>query len=73
MIEPKQDKPMVTAVGKDDERNLFRSSYPDGPLFSGPLLLLTDGLSASASEVCFVAILGNLLMSACPGAGSGSP
>ena len=42
---------MVLAVGKDDERNVFRSSFPDGPLFKGPLMLLTDGLSASASEV----------------------
>lgn len=42
---------MVLAVGKDDERNVFRSSFPDGPLFKGPVMLLTDGLSASASEV----------------------
>ena len=42
---------MVLAVGKDDERNVFRSSFPDGPLFNGRLMLLTDGLSASASEV----------------------
>ena len=50
-IDVQQDRPMVLAVGKDDERNVFRSSFPDGPLFKGPLMLLTDGLSASASEV----------------------
>ena len=45
------NKVMVTAVGRGDEQSVFKSSYPDGVLFDRPLVLLTDGLSASASEV----------------------
>jgi carboxyl-terminal processing protease len=44
-------KVMVTALGKGDERNVFKTSYPEGVLYKKPLVLLTDGLSASASEV----------------------
>ena len=46
-----QDKEMATAVGKGGERNVFRTSYPDGVVYTRPLLIMTDGLSASASEV----------------------
>jgi carboxyl-terminal processing protease len=45
------NKDMVTALGRGDEKNVFKSSYPDGVLYNKPLILLTDGLSASASEV----------------------
>lgn len=44
-------KEMVTAMGRGDEKNIFKTSYPDGVLSDKPLVLLTDGLSASASEV----------------------
>jgi carboxyl-terminal processing protease len=44
-------KVMATALGKGDERNVFKTSYPEGVLYKKPLVLLTDGLSASASEV----------------------
>lgn len=45
------NKDMVTALGRGDEKSVFKSSYPEGVLFTKPLVLLTDGLSASASEV----------------------
>lgn len=45
------DKVMVTAMGKNSEKNVFKSSYIDGVIYDKPLVLLTDGLSASASEV----------------------
>ena len=45
------NKDMVTALGRGDEKSIFKSSYPDGVLYEKPLVLLTDGLSASASEV----------------------
>jgi carboxyl-terminal processing protease len=45
------DKNMVTALGRGDEKSVFKSSYPDGVLYKKPLILFTDGLSASASEV----------------------
>lgn len=45
------DRVMVTAVGKGNEKNVFRTSYPPGVLSKKPLVLLTDALSASASEV----------------------
>ena len=45
------DKPMVTAEGKGGDSTKFRTSYPEGQLTSKPLVVLTDGLSASASEV----------------------
>ena len=45
------NKEMVTALGRGDEKSIFKSSYPEGVLFNKPLVLLTDGLSASASEV----------------------
>ena len=46
-----QDKEMATALGKGGERNVFRTSYPEGVVYTKPLLVMTDGLSASASEV----------------------
>ncbi len=45
------DRPMVTAAGKGGDQTEFRTSYPEGVLYSKPLVILTDGLSASASEV----------------------
>ena len=45
------NKDMVTALGRGDEKSVFKSSYPEGVLYEKPLVLLTDGLSASASEV----------------------
>jgi carboxyl-terminal processing protease len=46
------NKEMATAKGgKDLNANVFRTSYPDGVLTTKPLILLVDGLSASASEV----------------------
>jgi carboxyl-terminal processing protease len=47
-----QDKTMVAAEGKGGaEKFTFSTSYPEGVLYTKPLVLLTDGLSASASEV----------------------
>lgn len=45
------DKEMATARGKDTTANVFRTSYSEGVLTDKPLVLLVDGLSASASEV----------------------
>jgi len=45
------NKNMVTTVGRNNEKSSFASSYPEGVISSKPLVLLTDGLSASASEV----------------------
>lgn len=45
------DRPMVTTKGKAGDSSSFRTSYPEGQLTSKPLVILTDGLSASASEV----------------------
>jgi len=45
------DKEMATALGKNGEKSVFRTSYPDGVLYSKPLVVMIDGLSASASEV----------------------
>ena len=45
------NKDMVTAVSRNDERNVFKSSYQDGVLTQLPLVLWLDELSASASEV----------------------
>ena len=45
------NKDMVTALGRGDEKSVFKTSYPEGVLYEKPLVLLTDGLSASASEV----------------------
>jgi carboxyl-terminal processing protease len=45
------DSPMVTAKGKAGDSTLFKTSYPEGVLTKKPLVILTDGLSASASEV----------------------
>lgn len=45
------EKPMVIATGKLDDRTVYKSSYPNGPLTDKPLVLWVDGLSASASEV----------------------
>ena len=42
---------MATAVGKGGETNPFRTSFVGGHLSDVPLVLWTDGLSASASEV----------------------
>ena len=44
-------KPMVTAEGHNGEKSEFKSSFPEGVLFKKDIVLLTDGLSASASEV----------------------
>ena len=33
------------------DKTLFKSSYPEGVLYQKPLVVITDGLSASASEV----------------------
>lgn len=44
-------KDMATAIGKGGEKSVFRTSYPDGVVYTKPLLVLMDGLSASASEV----------------------
>ena len=46
-----EDKLMVTALGRGDEKNGFRTSYPPGVLYKKPVVVLTDELSASASEV----------------------
>eukprot|EP01038_Epipyxis_sp_PR26KG_P006181 gene6181-8512_t len=45
------DKEMVTALGKGSEKNVFKTSYPDGVIYEKPIVTITDGLSASASEV----------------------
>ena len=45
------NKPMVTAEGHNGEKSEFRSSFPEGVLYKKNIVLLTDGLSASASEV----------------------
>ena len=45
------NKNMVTTVGRGSESSTMKSSYPDGVLSQKPLVLLVDGLSASASEV----------------------
>ena len=45
------NKEMATAVGKNGEKSVFRTSYPEGVLYSKPLVVMIDGLSASASEV----------------------
>lgn len=45
------NKVMVTAVGRNNEKNVFYTSYPPGVLFKKPIVILTDSLSASASEV----------------------
>jgi len=45
------DKPMVTALGKQGDRMVFKSSYPSGVVTDKPLVLWVDGHSASASEV----------------------
>lgn len=44
-------KIMVNTAGRGKDASSFMSSYPDGVIFSKPLILFTDGLSASASEV----------------------
>lgn len=45
------NKQMVTAAGRGNDKNPFPSSYQDGVLTKAPLVLWLDGLSASASEV----------------------
>ena len=45
------DKEMATAKGKDANANVFRTSFPEGVITDKPLVILVDGLSASASEV----------------------
>jgi carboxyl-terminal processing protease len=46
------NKPMVTAAGRTGDRSYFRTSYPQGVLYKDkPLVIITDALSASASEV----------------------
>lgn len=45
------DKVMAIAKGKLNEQNVFKSSYSQGVLWNKPLIILTDELSASASEV----------------------
>jgi carboxyl-terminal processing protease len=44
-------KVMVNTAGRGKDTSSFLSSYPDGVIYSKPLILFTDGLSASASEV----------------------
>ena len=52
-----RDKVMATATGRDSATTTFRTSFQPakaeqgGVLYRGPLVLLTDALSASASEV----------------------
>jgi carboxyl-terminal processing protease len=46
------DKMMVIATGKGlNDKTSFRTSYPKGVLFRKPVTVVTDGLTASASEV----------------------
>lgn len=44
-------KTMAIAKGRGSEQTPFMTSYPEGVICKKPLVLLTDGLSASASEV----------------------
>ena len=44
-------KTMAIAKGRGTEQTPFMTSYPEGVISKKPLVLLTDGLSASASEV----------------------
>lgn len=54
------DKLMVIAVGKNEnDRSKFKTSYPDGVIYTKPLVLITDGLSASASEVLVAGLRDN--------------
>lgn len=46
-----EDREMATARGKDANVNVFKTSYPEGVITNKPLVILVDGLSASASEV----------------------
>ena len=55
------DSPMVTAKGKAGDSTSFRTSYPEGQLTAKPLVILTDGLSASASEVLTGALRDNCM------------
>lgn len=55
-----KDKLMVVAVGKNEnDRSIFKTSYPDGVIYTKPLVLITDGLSASASEVLVAGLRDN--------------
>jgi carboxyl-terminal processing protease len=55
-----QEKTMVTAEGREStEKFTFSTSYPEGVLYTKPLVLLTDGLSASASEVLVAGLRDN--------------
>jgi carboxyl-terminal processing protease len=45
------NKDMVTSVSRNDEKNVFKSSFQEGVLTQLPLILWMDQLSASASEV----------------------
>ena len=44
-------KTMAIAKGRGSEQTPFMTSYPEGVICKKPLVLLTDSLSASASEV----------------------
>lgn len=45
------NKEMVVAAGRGSDKQSFRSSYSGGVLYRKPLVMITDGLSASSSEV----------------------
>ena len=45
------DREMVTAESRNNDKTKFYASYPEGVLYKGPLMIYTDRLSASASEV----------------------
>jgi carboxyl-terminal processing protease len=45
------DHDMVTAIAKHEEKTVFHTSHSSGILSKKPLIVLTDALSASASEV----------------------
>jgi carboxyl-terminal processing protease len=46
-----EDKVMAATQARNNENNVFKTSYPTGVLWSKPVVILTDALSASASEV----------------------
>eukprot|EP01040_Poterioochromonas_malhamensis_P008460 gene8460-9153_t len=53
------DKVMATAIGRGNDQTVFKTSYPSGVITTKPLVVVTDGLSASATEALVAGLRDN--------------
>ena len=63
------DKQMVTAAGRNNDKSVFKTSYPDGVLTSKPLVLWVDQVTlvdifhfgTVRYDICYLNVIAHII------------